>query len=212
MMYQVLDTHKEKSRIWLAFSFISAVKFIGFLVCVSVFRNLYLSNSNLSWRVMTSRHNRVGFSDSSISPRRADSLGSCIFGYDIIHNSSINSTSHFLSVSRTILTLSPSIPSFSLPELLIVSPLHASSRVITPLHVSLSLFAIHLPRCPLLWVLCDLWRRSTRRLAHWLSIRGRWFVRRWFGIIWCLCLLISVWHQAWRRCLLTASITLSQVL
>lgn len=62
---------------------------------------------------MTPYHHRS--SSSSISAVGPITPKSYIFGYDIIHNSSINSTSHFLSVSLTFLTLSPSIPSF-LPQ------------------------------------------------------------------------------------------------
>lgn len=71
------------------------------------FMTPYLSDWSLgSLRLMTSHHGGGGFSDSSISPVwPITPRESYIFGFDIIHNSSINSTSHFLSVSCTFLTL-----------------------------------------------------------------------------------------------------------
>lgn len=77
-------------------------------------QTLYLSDFSLSFHLMTSHHDRPGFSDFSISPDQPITLESYIFGYDIIHNSSINSTSHFLSVSCTFLTLLSTSPAFSL--------------------------------------------------------------------------------------------------
>lgn len=73
----------------------------------AVFMPPYLSDWSLgSLCLMTSHHGGGGFSDSSISPVwLITPRESYIFGFDIIHNSSINSTSHFLSVSCTFLTL-----------------------------------------------------------------------------------------------------------
>lgn len=79
-----------------------------------ILQNLYLSKLSLSFHLLPSQHDRPGFSDFSISPDWLITLESCIFGYDIIHNSSINSTSHFFSVSSTFLTLPVYISGFSL--------------------------------------------------------------------------------------------------
>lgn len=75
---------------------------MDFWHAISVFKNLYLSN------LVTSRSDRLGFSNFSISRDGPITLESYIFGYDIIYNSSINSTSHLVSVTCTFLTLPPS--------------------------------------------------------------------------------------------------------
>lgn len=106
-------------------------------------QTLYLSDLSLSFHLMTSHHDRPGFSDFSISPDRPITLESYIFGYDIIHNSSINSTSHFLSVSCTFLTLPVYISCF-------FSWNHSSFTSLIYLRCQLfslslpSLFAVHL--------------------------------------------------------------------
>ena len=104
-------------RVFNPFYRLSNTLFIGVRLSLQI---LYLSKSNLSLHSMTSRHDRPGFSDSSISPDGQITLESYIFGYDIIHNSSINSTSHFLSVSPTFLTILPPSPLFFLSVSLIV--------------------------------------------------------------------------------------------
>lgn len=82
------------------------------MACISVFKNICIFVQLLSFLLMTSQLDRPGFLDSSVFPDGPITLESYIFGYDIIHNSSINSTSHFLSVSPTFLTRSPYMPSF----------------------------------------------------------------------------------------------------
>lgn len=99
---------------------------------------VYLSNWNISLRLMPSRPPRFRLLDFSISDGPI-TLEAYIFGYDIIHNSSINSSSHFLSVSLTFLTLFLSTPSF-----LSVSLIFHLSQVC---HVIASLF-VSLPCSP----------------------------------------------------------------
>lgn len=99
-------------------------------LCVSLW-TLYLSNLRLSFHLMTSHCDRLGF---SIYPDLPITPESYIFGYDIIHNSSINSTSHFLSVSCTFLTLPVYISCFfSWNRSSFTSPVSAMSSL---LHLS----------------------------------------------------------------------------
>ncbi len=142
----------------------------------------------LSFHLMASLCDRSGFSGSSISPDEPITLESYIFGCDIIHNSSINSTSHFLSVSRTFLTLSPHAHFYSL---------HSSFTSHTSSPLATSRFLVHnSPSSPsivvgLWWFIESFSVEPALSIVYW----GSRFFRRRFWMIWCLCLLMSDWRQ-----------------
>lgn len=95
-----------------------------------IFLTLYLSNH--SPRPAPSRWHHVATQPAFQIPQYTQTgPQSYIFGFDIIHNSSINSTSHFLSVSCTFLTLPVYI---SPPDRLTVHPSYICSVPLSRLY------------------------------------------------------------------------------
>lgn len=151
------------------------------------------SKLSLNFHLMMSRYDRPGFSDFSISPDWPITLESYIFGYDVIHNSSINSTSHFLSVSCIFLTLSVYISHLFFWN-------HSSFTFFT------SVMSFLLARSPF-YVCCSpsstsivvglrRFIESSRVVPCPLIIYQRKGINSGGGtMIWCLCLLISGWNQ-----------------